>query len=57
MAVEEDVVAVAVLCCIAVEFAFTESLASTGLLHNLFWKTSKMLAELLLSSHDLFLDA
>lgn len=49
-AVEEDeVVAVAVLCCIAGDF--TESLP------DVFWKKLEMEAELPRSSHGLFLDA
>ncbi len=46
---EDEEVAVAVLCCNSLDAA--ESLPSV------FWKKSKMLAELLRSSHGLFLDA
>lgn len=54
----EEVVAVAVLCCIAGDFVFTDSLAAAAeSLLNVFWKKSKMLDELLPSSHGLFLDA
>lgn len=54
---EEEVVAVAVLCCIAGVFVFTNSLGAAELLPNVFWKKSTMLDELLQSSHGLFLDA
>lgn len=54
---EEVVVAVAILCCIAGVFVLTNSLGAAELLPNVFWKKSKMLEELLLSSHGLFLDA
>lgn len=55
--VEVAAAAVAVLCCIAGDFVFTDSLEATESLPNVFWKKSKMLAELLRSSHGLFLDA
>lgn len=54
--VEEELVAVAVLCCNAGDFVFPDSLGAAELLPNVFWKKSKMLAELLRSSHGLFLD-
>lgn len=47
----------AVLCCTAGNFAFIDSLDAAELLLSVFWKKSKMLAELLASSHDLFLEA
>lgn len=53
---EEVEVAVAVLCCIAGEFVFTDSLDAAESLCNVFWKKLKMEPELLRSSHDLFLD-
>lgn len=53
----EVAAAVAVLCCIAGDFVLTDSLEATESLPNVFWKKSKMLAELLRSSHGLFLDA
>lgn len=55
--VEVAAAAVAVLCCIAGDFVLTDSLEATESLPNVFWKKSKMLAELLRSSHGLFLDA
>lgn len=46
----------AVLCCIAGDFVWTVSLEAAESLPNVFWKKSEMLAEMLRSSHDLFLD-
>lgn len=51
---EEDVV-VTVLCCTAGDFVFIDSLDAAESLANVFWKKSKMLAELLRSSRGLFL--
>lgn len=52
---EEEVVAG--LCCIAGDLVFTDSLCAAESLLNVFWKKSKMVAELLRSSHGLFLEA
>lgn len=53
---DEEVVVVAVLCCTAGDFVFKDSLDATESLCKFFWKKSKMVAELLQSSHSLFLD-
>lgn len=53
----EEEEAAAVLCCIAGEFVFADSLEAAESLANVFWKKLKMAAELLRSSHGLFLDA
>ena len=54
---EGEAVAVAVLCCIAGDFVFTDSLDAAESLPKVFWKKSKMEDEPLRSSHGLFLDA
>lgn len=53
---EEVVVAVAVLCCIAGDVVFADSLKTAESPPNVFVKKLKMVAELLRSSHGLFLD-
>lgn len=59
-AVEEEeevvVVVVAVFCCISGDPVFTDSLCPADSPPNVLWKKSKMVAGLLRSSHDLFLD-
>lgn len=54
---DEDEEAVAVLCCIAGDLVFIDSLDAAESLPTVFWKKSMMLDELLWSSHVLFLDA
>lgn len=52
---EGVVVALVVLCSTAGDFAFIDSFDAAESLPKVFWKKSKMLAELLRSSHALFL--
>lgn len=54
---EPEEEAAAVLWCIAGEFVFADSLEAAESLAKVFWKKLKMAAELLRSSHGLFLDA
>lgn len=52
----EEEVAVTVLCCTAGVLVFIAALDAAESLPSVFWKKSEMLAELLRSSHVLFLE-
>jgi len=54
---DEDEEAAAALCCVAGDLVVVDSLDAAESLPDVFWKKSAMLAELLWSSHGLFLDA